>query len=103
MHSFYNRQICPLEGFIFSAHILSYPPAPRSFLFKRPTENQILPEQETLPGTWYHLIIFLAIHAEAPIHPPAPPFFVQTPHPKSKYARQSNKHYQAVDTTSLSF
>ena len=28
MHPFHNRQICPLEGFIVSAHILSYPPLP---------------------------------------------------------------------------
>ena len=28
MHSFHNRQICPLKWFIVSAHILSCPPPP---------------------------------------------------------------------------
>ena len=30
MHSFRNRQICPLKGFIVSTHRLSCPPPPRA-------------------------------------------------------------------------
>ena len=94
MHSFYNRQICPLKGFIVSAHILSCP-----------AENKILPEVRNTSRQ-------LTSPHDLSSHPcrssnsfPSPPYFylffpplpiVQTPHLISKYTRVINITRQLI-------
>ena len=54
----------------------------------------------------YHLIILIAIHAVAPTHLPPPPFVprpVRSNAPLTIEIGQSNKHFYAIDITSLSF
>ena len=95
MYYCYNRQVCPLQGFIVSAHKLRCPARPPPLpipLVQTPNLNQNLPG---VVDTTSQLISphYLSSHPTvAPIHfrPLPPPFFspflVQTTHLKSKSA-----------------